>query len=131
MAKAIHTMIRVQELDRSIDFYDRAFGLKVAERVDFDDFTLVYLRNEENDFELELTWNSDQEGSYTHGSGYGHVAMVVDDCAAERERFDGAGFNPRPVSELHRDGALLARFFFVEDPDGYKIEVLERHGRYQ
>ena len=62
MAKAIHTMIRVQELDRSIDFYDRAFGLKVAERVDFDDFTLVYLRNAENDFELELTWNHDQEG---------------------------------------------------------------------
>ena len=130
MAKAIHTMIRVQELDRSIDFYDRAFGLKVAERLDFDDFTLVYLRNAENDFEIELTWNADQEGAYTHGSGYGHVALVVDDCAAERERFEAEGFGPRPVSELHRDGALLARFFFVEDPDGYKIEVLERHGRY-
>ena len=126
MAKAIHTMIRVRELDRSIDFYDRAFGLKVAERLDFDDFTLVYLRNPENDFEIELTWNRDQEGAYTHGSGYGHVALVVEDCAAERERFEQEGFGPRPVSELHRDGALLARFFFVEDPDGYKIEVLER-----
>ena len=54
MAKAIHTMIRVQEIDRSIDFYDRAFGLKVAERLDFDDFTLVYLRNPENDFETRV-----------------------------------------------------------------------------
>ena len=131
VAKAIHTMIRVLDLDRSIDFYRRAFGLDIADRFDFDGFTLVYLRNEENDFELELTWNQGQEESYTHGDGYGHVAMCVDDCKAEHERFEGEGFRPNPVKEFHRDGALMARFFFVQDPDGYKIEVLERHGRYQ
>ncbi len=131
MAKAIHTMIRVLELDRSIDFYQRAFGLGIAERLDFKDFALVYLRNAENDFEIELTWNQDQSEPYSHGDGYGHVAVVVDDLAAEHARFEGEGLHPDAVKEFHRDGALLARFFFVQDPDGYKIEVLERHGRYQ
>ena len=131
MAKAVHAMIRVLELDRSIDFYRRAFGLEVAKRLDFDDFTLVYLRNSEADFELELTWNRDQEAPYTHGSGYGHIAMVVDDCQAEQERFVQEGFNPNPVVQFKPDGALLAKFFFVQDPDGYKVEVIERHGRYR
>lgn len=131
MAKAIHTMIRVLELDRSIDFYQCAFGMEIADRFDFDDFSLVYLRNRENDFEVELTWNRDQDEAYTHGSGYGHVALVVDDCRSEHERFEQEGLNPNPVTEFEHDGALLARFFFVQDPDGYKIEVLERHGRYR
>ncbi len=131
MAKAIHTMIRVLDLERSIDFYDRAFGLKVADRYDFDGFTLAYLRNSENDFEIELTWNQGQQESYTHGTGYGHVAVCVDDAKADHARFKALGFEPNDVKEFHRDGALMARFFFVQDPDGYKIEVLERHGRYR
>ena len=60
MAKAIHTMIRVLDLDKAVSFYDKAFGLKVADKFDFDDFTLVYLRNDENDFEIELTLNKGQ-----------------------------------------------------------------------
>ncbi len=131
MAKAIHTMIRVLDLDRSLDFYDRAFGLKLADRFDFDGFTLAYLRNDENDFEIELTWNHGQAEPYTHGSGYGHVAVCVGDVRAEYERFRALGLEPNDVKEFHRDGSLMARFFFVQDPDGYKIEVLERHGRYQ
>ena len=131
MAKAIHTMIRVFDLDRSIDFYDKAFGLKVADHFDFDGFALVYLRNAENDFEIELTLNKDQAEPYTHGSGYGHVAVCVADAKLEHHRFAEMGFAPTDVKEFHRDGALMARFFFVQDPDGYKIEVLERHGRYQ
>jgi len=131
MAKAIHTMIRVLEPERAIAFYDRAFGLKIADRFDFDDFSLIYLRNPENDFEIELTWNKGRTDPYSHGDGYGHVAVVVDDAAAEQARFAAAGLNPNPVKEFHRDGALMARFFFVQDPDGYKIEVLERHGRYR
>ena len=131
MAKAIHTMIRVADLDKSIAFYDKAFDLKVAERFDFDGFALVYLRNAENDFEVELTWNEGQDEPYTHGSGYGHLAVCVEDCASEHERFAAAGLNPNDVKEFHRNGSLMARFFFVQDPDGYKIEVLERHGRYQ
>ena len=131
MAKAIHTMIRVVDLDRSVDFYKRAFSLDVADRFDFDGFSLVYLRNAENDFEIELTWNKGREEPYTHGDGYGHVAVCVNDVRAEHQRFVAQGLEPLDVKEFHREGALMARFFFVQDPDGYKIEVLERHGRYQ
>ncbi|MBE9559125.1 MAG: VOC family protein [Proteobacteria bacterium] len=131
MAKAIHTMIRVLDLDRSVDFYDKAFGMKVADRFDFDGFALVYLRNDENDFEIELTWNEGQAEPYSHGDGYGHVAVCVDDANAEHARFASLGLAPNEVKEFNRDGSLMARFFFVQDPDGYKIEVLERHGRYQ
>ena len=130
MAKAIHTMIRVLDLDKAVSFYDKAFGLKVADKFDFDDFTLVYLRNDENDFEIELTLNKGQTEPYTHGDGYGHIAVCVDDCHAEHSRMTKLGFKPNDVKEFNRDGELMARFFFVQDPHGYKIEVLEKHGRY-
>ena len=131
MAKAIHTMIRVLDLDRSIDFYQRAFDLDVADRFDFDSFALVYLRNSEIDFEIELTLNKEETEPYSHGSGYGHLAVCVDDVSSEHTRLRELGLDPDDVKEFHRDGSLMARFFFVQDPDGYKIEVLERHGRYQ
>lgn len=123
-------MIRVVDEKRSVDFYGKAFGLDVADRLDFDDFTLVYLSNEENDFELELTINKGETKLYDLGSGYGHLAFSVDDLDAEHGRFSKLGFAPRDIVEFKRDGALLARFFFVADPDGYKIEVLQRQGRF-
>lgn len=131
MAKAIHTMIRVFDLEKSIDFYKDAFGLGVADRFDFDGFSLVYLRNDENDFEIELTYNEGQTEPYTHGSGYGHVAVAVDDLDAAHDRLGELGIETQPIKEFHREGSLMARFFFVQDPDGYKIEVLQRHGRYR
>ncbi len=130
MAKAIHSMIRVFEEERSVEFYKSAFNLSVADRLDFDSFTLVYLSNSENDFELELTINKDQSTPYDLGNGYGHIAFSVDDLDAEHVRFEEAGLSPRKIVEFERDGKLLAKFFFVEDPDGYQIEVLQRHGRY-
>ena len=130
MAKVIHSMIRVVNLGRSIDFYSKAFALHVADHFDFDDFALVYLRNDENDFEIELTLNKDRTKPYGHGDGYGHVAVCVGDLDAEHKRFVDNGLQPGDIKEFHRDGALMARFFFVQDPDGYKIEVLQRHGRY-
>lgn len=131
MAKAIHTMIRVLDEARSVAFYEQAFGLHIADRNDFDSFTLVYLRNNEADFEIELTINKDQIEPYTHGSGYGHMAVVVDDLDAEHARFEEAGLNPRKVVSFERDGSLMAKFFFVQDPDGYEIELLQKHGRYK
>jgi lactoylglutathione lyase len=131
MAKAIHMMVRVLDLDRSIAFYRTAFELDVADRFDFDSFTLVYLRNSEADFEVELTLNKGRAEPYGHGDGYGHIAFCVDDLDAEHRRLTEAGLAPNPIKEFHRDGTLMARFFFVQDPDGYKIEVLQRHGRYR
>ncbi|MCA3564670.1 MAG: VOC family protein [Methylocystis sp.] len=130
MAKAIHMMIRVLEEQRSVAFYEKAFALKVADRFGFDSFTLVYLRNPEIDFEVELTINHGRTEPYDLGAGYGHIAFAVDDLAAEHARFEKAGLNPLAIKEFHRDGALMAKFFFVQDPDGYKIEVLQKHGRY-
>ena len=131
MAKAIHAMLRVIDEERAVDFYKRAFGLGVADRFAFDDFTLVYLRNGAADFEVELTVNHGRTEPYALGDGYGHVAFAVDDLGAEHARFTREGLNPNPIKEFNRDGALMARFFFVQDPDGYKIEVLQKHGRYR
>jgi lactoylglutathione lyase len=131
MAKAIHMMIRVLDESRSVDFYRRAFGLEIAERLVFDGFTLVYLRNPQADFELELTINHGRGEPYSLGDGYGHLAVAVSDLDAEHARLREAGFTPADIKEFHRDGALLARFFFMTDPDGYKIEVLQEHGRYR
>ena len=130
MAKAIHAMIRVLDEARSLAFYEQAFGLRIADRLDFPEFTLVYLVNEESPFELELTINKGRAEPYQPGDGYGHIAFVVDNLDAEHARFEAAGLGPRKIVAFERDGKLIARFFFVEDPDGYKIEVLQRHGRY-
>ena len=130
MAKAIHAMIRVLDEARSLTFYAKAFGLRIADRLDFPEFTLVYLVNDEAPFELELTINKGRAEPYQQGDGYGHIAFVVDNLDAEHARFEAAGLRPRNIVAFERDGKLIARFFFVEDPDGYKIEVLQRHGRY-
>ena len=131
MAKLVHIMIRVLDESRSVDFYKAAFGLDVADRLEFDGFTLVYLRNGENDVELELTVNKGASQPYDPGNGYGHIAFVVDDVDAEHARFEAAGFSPRKLVDFENDGQKLARFFFVRDPDGYEIEVMQRFGRYR
>ena len=109
MAKAIHSMIRVLDEARSVDFYARAFGLRVADRLDFKGRTEPYDR----------------------GDGYGHLAVLVEDLAAEHARFEAEDLNPRKMVEFAPDGELVGKFFFVADPDGYEIEVLERGGRFK
>jgi lactoylglutathione lyase len=131
MAKLIHIMVRVLDEEKSIDFYDKAFGLKVADRFDFPEFTLAYLRNPEVDFEVELTVNKGRAEPYKHGDGYGHVAFAVEDIDGEHARFEALGLGPEPIKEFYREGSLMARFFFLTDPDGYRIEMLQRHGRYR
>tara|TARA_R110002049_G_scaffold309025_1_gene516002 strand:- start:2531 stop:2905 length:375 start_codon:yes stop_codon:yes gene_type:complete len=123
-------MIRVLDEGRSIDFYQKAFGLEIADRLDFSDFTLVYLSNAETSFEVELTINKDRTDPYDLGDGYGHLAVSVSDLDAEHARFEAEGLAPRKLVEFAPDGKLVGRFFFVADPDGYQIEVLERSGRF-
>ncbi len=130
MAKTIHSMIRVLDEDRSVAFYETAFGLRVADRLDFPDFTLVYLSNAESTFELELTINKDRTEPYDLGDGYGHLAVSVDDLAGEHARLEAAGLAPRKLVEFAPAGELVGHFFFVADPDGYQIEVLARSGRF-
>ncbi|KAA0697981.1 lactoylglutathione lyase [Neorhizobium sp. P12A] len=130
MAKMIHSMIRVLDERRSVDFYRQAIGLSVAERVDFDSFTLLYLSNPDTGFELELTVNKGRTEPYGLGDGYGHLAVSVDDIEGEHKRFVSLGFAVGKIVDFQHNGEPLARFFFVTDPDGYKIEVIQRGGRY-
>jgi lactoylglutathione lyase len=131
VAKTIHSMIRVLDEARSVAFYDKAFGLKVADRLDFPDFTLIYLSNPESAFELELTVNKGRSEPYELGNGYGHLAVSVGDLDAEHARFEAEGLAPRKLVSFAPAGEIVARFFFVADPDGYQIEVLERGGRFK
>jgi len=131
MAKAIHMMVRVMDEARSVNFYRTAFGLEVADRFDFDDFTLIYMRNAEADFEVELTVNKGRTEPYAVGNGYGHIAFAVDNLETEHARFVAAGLAPKDIKRMNHAGTPLAKFFFIDDPDGYKIEVLQREGRYR
>lgn len=130
MARMIHSMIRVLDEARALSFYQTAFGLTVADRLDFESFTLIYLSNAETGFELELTVNKGRAEAYDLGDGYGHLAVSVDDVNAEYARMTEAGLAPRKLVDFAPAGTVIARFFFIADPDGYQIEVLQRGGRY-
>lgn len=131
MAKMIHSMIRVLDEARSVDFYNRAFGLTVANRLDFDSFTLIYLSNAESGFELELTVNKGRTEPYQLGDGYGHLAFTVADVDAHHARLEADGLAPRKLVDFRNGDDLVARFFFIADPDGYQIEVIKRGGRFR
>ncbi len=130
MATPINSMIRVRDEARSLAFYKAAFALDVFDRIPFESFTLIYLRAPGSKFELELTVNNDRDAPYVLGDGYGHLAVSVEDLAAEHARMEAAGLAPGPLRAMQRDGALFANFFFIKDPDGYSIEVLQRGGRF-
>ena len=132
MTKLIHAMIRVRDEARSVEFYEQAFGLRVADRLPFDDFTLVYLSKPESDsdFELELTINAGRTEPYNIGDGFGHLALSVADLEAAHSRLTADGLAPRNIVEFAPASHVIAKFFFIADPDGYQIEVLERSGRY-
>lgn len=124
----LHTMIRVKDLDRSIDFYTRLLGMQVLRHKDFEGgrFTNVFVGYGDEDSEtvLELTHNWDQAEPYSHGSGFGHLAVGVPDIYATCEALAAEGVNiPRPPGPMKHGTTVIA---FIEDPDGYKIELIER-----
>lgn len=123
-------MIRVLDEAKALDFYTRAFGLEIADNLRFDDFALIYLRHPSSPFEVELTVNFDRKEPYTLGDGYGHLAIVVEDIESEHTRFEREHLSPGPLRDFKHNGTTLARFFFVADPDGYKIEVIQKGGRF-
>lgn len=131
MVKAVHSMIRVFDLDRSIDFYHKALGMTVADQFVFADFTLTYLKTEDSDFELELTFNHHQQTPYTHGTGYGHLAVTVDNIEATHDTLSRLQLQPTAIKQLALDDANHVRFFFINDPDEYKIEVIEQGARFR
>jgi lactoylglutathione lyase len=130
MTKLIHSMVRVSNLAESIDFYRNALELEIKDQYIFDNFSLTYLANAETGFELELTHNHDQTEPYTHGSGYGHLAVSVEDIEQAHRRIRNLGIEVSDVKAFNHNESHLATFFFITDPDGYKIEFLHRQGRY-
>ena len=126
--RLLHTMIRVKDVDKSIDFYARHLGMSVLRNKDFPGgkFTNVFMGygDEDENTVLELTHNWDQEESYTHGSGFGHLAVAVPDIYGVCAQMEKEGVSiPRLPGPMRHGTTVIA---FIEDPDGYKIELIER-----
>jgi lactoylglutathione lyase len=126
--RLLHTMIRVMDMDKSVDFYTRHLGMKVLRRNDFEGgrFTLCFIGygDEESEAVVELTHNWDQEEPYDHGNAFGHLAIAVPDAYAVCEQLEKEGVSvPRPAGPMKGGTRVIA---FIEDPDGYKIELVQR-----
>ena len=124
----LHTMVRVKDLDKSLSFYTDLLGMRLLRKTDFPSgkFTLAFVGYgpEESHAVIELTHNWDQEQPYDLGDGYGHVALAVPDIYGTCEQLSAAGANlVRPPGPMKHGTTVIA---FVEDPDGYKIELIER-----
>ncbi|MGD9586485.1 MAG: lactoylglutathione lyase [Brachymonas sp.] len=127
--RILHTMLRVGNLQRSIDFYTGVLGMHLLRTSDNPEYryTLAFLGYEANpaQAELELTYNYGVE-QYDLGSAYGHIAIGVPDARAAVERIRAAGGTvTREAGPVKGGSTVIA---FVEDPDGYKIELIERAG---
>lgn len=126
--RLLHTMIRVADLEKSLDFYTRLLGMRKLRQSDFPAgrFTLAFVGygDESEHAVLELTHNWDQAEPYQLGTGFGHVAIGVGDIHDVCRRLADAGVPiPRPPGPMKHGSTVLA---FVEDPDGYRIELIQR-----
>ena len=124
--KFLHTMIRVKDLDKSYKFYTEELGFVESRRKEFPDkkFDLVYLKlPQSEDYELELTYNYDQEEAYDLGNGYGHIALSNSDIKSFRQELSEKGYE---VTEIRGLSDNSDKYFFVTDPDRYQIEIIER-----
>jgi lactoylglutathione lyase len=130
MTKLVHSMIRVLNEAVSVQFYYDTFGLEVVDRLDFESFTLIYLALPTSTFELELTVNKSRDTPYDLGDGYGHLAVVVDDLEEVHATAAKANSTPGDIVDFRPGGERVARFFFIKDPDGYQIELIEEGGRF-
>jgi lactoylglutathione lyase len=127
--RMLHTMIRVFDMDKSIDFYTRLLGMKLLRRKDYPsgEFTLAFVGygDETGNTVIELTHNWPRKEPYTIGDGFGHLAIGMPDIYGTCERLAKAGVKiPRPPGPMKHGGGPIA---FIEDPDGYKIELIERN----
>jgi len=128
--RLLHTMLRVGDLERSLAFYTEVLGMKLLRRKDYPDgkFTLAFVgyQPESEGAVLELTHNWDTS-SYELGNGYGHIALEVDDAYAACEKIKQKGGRVvREAGPMKHGKTVIA---FVEDPDGYKVELIQADSR--
>lgn len=124
--KFLHTMIRVKDLYKSYKFYTEDLGFVESRRKEFPEkkFDLVYLKLPNSpDFELELTYNYDQTEGYDLGTGYGHIAISHPNITELRGKFLQKDYEVSEIRGLTPDSN---KYFFVTDPDGYKIEIIQK-----
>ncbi|PWF23119.1 lactoylglutathione lyase [Corticimicrobacter populi] len=128
--RLLHTMLRVGDLERSLAFYTQVLGMRLLRRKDYPEgrFTLAFVGYEDEDqgavIELTHNWDTTQ---YEIGTGYGHIALEVEDAYATCDRVRAQGGNVvREAGPMKHGTTVIA---FVEDPDGYKIEFIQKDGR--
>ena len=127
-ARMLHTMIRVRDLDASLNFYTKLLGMNLLRKRDYPTgkFTLAFVGygDENSNAVIELTHNWDQKEPYALGTAFGHLAIAVPDVYKACEKLAAAGVKvPRPAGPMAHGGSVIA---FIEDPDGYRIELIER-----
>jgi lactoylglutathione lyase len=126
VSELIHTCYRILEIDRSVAFYEK-LGFEEMARVPIRDEAInVFMGLPGDGARLELTYNIGRKEPYEIGSGYGHIALAADDLDATLERLAADGIKPEKPPYRVREGG--SRLCFVRDPDGYRIELIERGG---
>ena len=120
--KLAHTMMRVSDPEKVIDFYKKAFGLELKRKKEMDTFTLFFLGSEDQTAELELTYNHGEDSKYEKGEGFGHIAIHTPEGTALKKAYERAveagGEDFRPPEECP------GSYAFVKDPEGYEVEIL-------
>lgn len=123
--KLLHSMIRVKDIEKSIKFYTELLNMKVAEKRRLEDCWLYFLSDEENTCQIELTYNDETPAEgYQIGNGFGHFAFSVNSLKEFSEKMDILGYKYlyEPF-DLTGKGSMIA---FIQDPDGYEIELIEK-----
>lgn len=123
--KMLHTCIRVKDLEKSLKFYKEAIGLIETRRKEFpkNKFDLVFLSDKIGGYEIELTYNYDTEKPYELGNGFGHTAIEEENIEELREKHIELGYE---VTDLKGLPGEAPKYYFVTDPDGYKVEVIRK-----
>ncbi|MFQ3275272.1 MAG: lactoylglutathione lyase [Candidatus Nanohaloarchaea archaeon] len=122
--KLAHTMLRVSDPEKVIEFYEEAFGFELRRKSEQETFTLYFLGSEDQTAELELTYNHGEDDKYDKGEGFGHIAIYTDEDQSLQEAYEKAvkagGEDYRPPEECP------GNYAFVKDPEGYEVEILGR-----
>ena len=117
--KMVHENYNVSNLDDSLKFYEEALDLKESRRIENENFTIVYIKNELSDFELELTWLKDHPQKYNLGECEFHLAFITDD-------FEGALKKHKEMGCVCFENKEMG-IYFIEDPDGYWLEIVPQN----
>jgi lactoylglutathione lyase len=124
MSELIHTCYRILDIDRSVDFYSKLGFEELARKPIRDEAINVFMGLPDDGARLELTYNVGRDEPYEIGTGYGHIALAIDDLDGALERLAEQGIEPeKPPYRVSEGGSRLC---FVRDPDGYRIELIER-----